>query len=461
MIKTPGNASGTARVSLGPFVFAAVLAALPAAGQGGAAGADGANAAAGSRGAPSSPVAAERPETPKPAFSPTQSEGPWGAIAFWTIGSQWLAGAAANYDTPLYAEFKAREPCGGDQCNMAMTFRDECAALAVSVLEAPAGDVVMEWAKAGSETRAGEAALGKCRARVAGTIADNSTCAVEISVCSGNVADAGLEFGAAAQLPPEIELDRAAEAAATGGAASASSGPSRRAGGGDPLRSAPTGPAGMEFVWIPAGEFRMGSTSGEAFGDEQPVTSVRISEGFWLGKYEVTQAEWQSVMGSNPSRFSDCGGNCPVEQVSWEDVQEFIGRLNAQEGGEVYRLPTEAEWEYAARAGTTGDRYGSLDGIAWYRENSSSKTHPVGGKTPNAWGLYDMLGNVLEWVEDWFGDYPGGAVTDPLGPGSGSDRVLRGGNWNSIARGSRASFRFNFAPGYRDFSLGFRLLRTR
>ena len=157
---------------------------------------------------------------------------------------------------------------------------------------------------------------------------------------------------------------------------------------------------------------------------------MRISRGFNLGKYEVTQAEWQGVMGTSPSRFSGCG-QCPVEQVSWDDAQEFIGSLNGRAGGNRYRLPTEAEWEYAARAGTTGDRYGNLDAIAWYGDNSGGHTQPVGQKVPNAWGLHDMLGNVYEWVADWSGDYPGGTVTDPLrGPGSGSFyRVLRGGGW--------------------------------
>ena len=216
---------------------------------------------------------------------------------------------------------------------------------------------------------------------------------------------------------------------------------------------------GMEFVWVPPGQFSMGSASSEA-DDERPVTRVRISRGFWLGKYEVIQAQWESVMGSNPSRFSDCGGNCPVEMVSWEDVQGFIGRLNARAGREVYRLPTEAEWEYAAQAGTTGDRYGSLDGIAWWDGNSGNRTHPVGGKSANGWGLHDMLGNVGEWVQDWYGAYPGGTVTDPRGPGSGSYRVRRGGNWYSYARDARASSRFINVPGHRYNSLGFRLLRT-
>ena len=232
-----------------------------------------------------------------------------------------------------------------------------------------------------------------------------------------------------------------------------------RAAASDPLAGASRVFDAMDFVWVPAGEFRMGSTSSEADDDERPVTRVRISRGFWLGKYEVTQSEWESVMGSNPSYFSDCGGNCPVEQVSWEEVQDFIGRLNARAGREVYRLPTEAEWEYAARAGTTGDRYGSLDAIAWWDGNSGNRTHPVGGKLANAWGLHDMLGNVWEWVQDWYGEYSGGTVTDPR-PRSGSNPVLRGCTWNVGARLCRTPNRIGYEPGGRDRSNGFRLLRT-
>ena len=218
--------------------------------------------------------------------------------------------------------------------------------------------------------------------------------------------------------------------------------------------------AGMEFVRVPAGEFLMGSTSEEADSREQPVTRVRISRAFELGKHEVTQAEWEAVMGSNPSRFDECGGDCPVEEVSWDDVQEFIGRLNALAGEARYRLPTEAEWEYAARAGTSGDRYGGdLDAIAWYGGNSGGRTHAVGQKAPNAWGLHDMLGNVGEWVQDWYGDYPGGSVTDPQGPASGSYRVYRGGSWLFVARYCRASNRNLNTPGDRIRILGFRLLR--
>ena len=164
-------------------------------------------------------------------------------------------------------------------------------------------------------------------------------------------------------------------------------------------------------------------------------------------------------MGTNPSEFSGCG-QCPVETVSWNDAQDFIGNLNAGSGGNRYRLPNEAEWEYAARAGTTGDRYGNIEAIAWYYENSERRTHPVGQKAPNAWGLHDMLGNVYEWVADWYGDYPGGAVTDPGGAASGSYRVSRGGGWNGGAGGGSGPDRYGITPGGRYSILGFRLLRT-
>jgi formylglycine-generating enzyme required for sulfatase activity len=163
---------------------------------------------------------------------------------------------------------------------------------------------------------------------------------------------------------------------------------------------------GIDFVLIAAGEFLMGSESGDS--DEKPVHRVRISKNFYLGKYEVTQAQWHAVMGDNPSRFK--GDTLPVEQVSWEDAQKFIERLNAQEGGTKYRLPTEVEWEYAARAGTTtaysfGDNPRPLGEYAWFSENFGNTTHPVGQKQPNPWGLYDMHGNVWEWVQDWYGPY--------------------------------------------------------
>ena len=222
----------------------------------------------------------------------------------------------------------------------------------------------------------------------------------------------------------------------------------------------PSGPAGMVFEWIPGGEFLMGSTSGQAYGSERPTTDVRITRGFWLGKYEVTQAEWFAVMQTTPSTHAGCG-RCPVERVSWTDVQEYIRRLNAREGAGVYRLPTEAEWEYAARAGTTEDRYGTLGSVAWHVGNSTGGSQRVGGKTPNRWGLHDMLGNVFEWVQDWYGQYPGGSVADPKGPGSGSERVCRGGSWRRDQRQARAPNRGRGQPHVRNDNLGFRLVRTR
>ena len=218
---------------------------------------------------------------------------------------------------------------------------------------------------------------------------------------------------------------------------------------------------GVEFVWVPAGEFRMGSTSRLAYKDEKPVTRVRITEGFYLGKFEVTQGQWESVMKKNPSHFKECGKDCPVESVSWKEVQNFLRKLNAKSGRKRYRLPTEAEWEYAARSGTTGDYYDrNLDIIAWHGGNSEGSTHPVGRKAPNEWGLHDMLGNVWELVGDRYGDYPGGTVNDPRGPGSGSLRVNRGGSWYNYARSCRSSFRNRYRPGNRSEGLGFRLLRT-
>ncbi len=189
---------------------------------------------------------------------------------------------------------------------------------------------------------------------------------------------------------------------------------------------------GIEFVLIEEGSFQMGSDSGDS--DEKPIHEVRISSPFYLGKYEITQAHWKAVMESTPSRFE--GADRPVERVSWNDVQDFIRQLNDRENCDnCYRLPTEAEWEYAARAGTTtaysfGDSDAELGNYAWYSVNSNGETHPVGQKQPNPWGLYDMHGNVWEWVADWYGPYSSGAqLTDPKGLNSGSNRVIRGGSW--------------------------------
>ena len=223
-----------------------------------------------------------------------------------------------------------------------------------------------------------------------------------------------------------------------------------------------TNSIGMEFVLIPSGTFKMGSSNGES--DEKPIHSVTISEAFYMGKYEVTQKEWKAVMGDNPSSFK--GDKLPVEQVSWNDIQEFIKKLNQKEGGTKYRLPTEAEWEYAARAGSNskwsfGDNESQLGDYAWYGSNSNSQTHPVGQKKPNKYGLYDVHGNVWEWVQDWYDSnyYSSSPKTDSKGPSSGSYRVLRGGGWNYNAVDARSADRGNSYPGSRYSDIGFRLVR--
>ncbi len=217
---------------------------------------------------------------------------------------------------------------------------------------------------------------------------------------------------------------------------------------------------GMEFVKIPNGSFMMGSPTSEigSSNDERPQHQVTISKNFYLGKYEVTQGQWKAVMGNNPSHFSGCDDNCPVENVSWEDAQEFIKRLNGKGEG-TYRLPTEAEWEYACRSGTTGAYSGSLDEMGWYDKNSGDKTHPVGQKKANAFGLYDMHGNVWEWTADWYESYSSGSVTDPTGASSGSDRVLRGGSysWDDISL--RSANRTFVSPSHRNDDWGFRVVR--
>lgn len=218
-------------------------------------------------------------------------------------------------------------------------------------------------------------------------------------------------------------------------------------------------PDTLRFVRIPAGKFTMGSPASEdGRSSDETQHEVTLTRPFELMVTPVTQALWQAVMGNNPSHFK--GPDLPVETVSWEDVQGFIRKLNQMLGIKSLRLPTEAEWEYACRAGTTGARYGDLDKVAWYSGNSSSNTHPVGKKAPNAWGLHDMLGNVWEWCQDWYGTYPSGPVKDPTGPASGSARVRRGGGWRLGAGFVRAAYRNGSDPGYRDNFLGFRLARS-
>ena len=219
----------------------------------------------------------------------------------------------------------------------------------------------------------------------------------------------------------------------------------------------------FEMVYVEGGTFQMGATEeqGEdACDDEKPVHRVTLSS-YLIGKHEVTQALWEEVMGSNPSHNKQ-GGDYPVENVSWFDCQEFIGKLNARTGMQ-FRLPTEAEWEYAARGGdrSKGYKYAgrdNLDEAGWYDGNSGNHTHPVGLKKPNELGLYDMSGNVWEWCEDRYGKYSSEAQTNPTGPQSGGDRVLRGGcGWND-ARHCRVSDRMSLAPGCGDVVGGLRLV---
>ena len=221
--------------------------------------------------------------------------------------------------------------------------------------------------------------------------------------------------------------------------------------------------SGMEFVLIPAGKFTRSWTVRNDFGENvQHQQVVTISKPFYLGKYEVTQEQWHAVMGDNPSVFK--GRSKPVEWVSWGDVRSFIKNLNQKEGGNKYRLPTEAEWEQAARAGSDtafffGDDPAALDDYAWVAKNSLSTTHPVGEKKPNPWGLYDIYGNVREWVFDLAGEYQTEAATDPTGPASGFKRLSRGGSYNfNNAAEHCASSRRDISPsGYRSKAIGFRL----
>lgn len=218
----------------------------------------------------------------------------------------------------------------------------------------------------------------------------------------------------------------------------------------------------IELRWIPAGTFNMGSPANEdgRLRAEGPQHEIRISRGYWMGAYEVTQRQYETVMGVNPALFKRVGANAPVEQVSWEDAQRFIDRLNAKGGSVEYRLPTEAQWEYACRAGTLGPYYADLDSIAWYDNDSEYSTHPVGQKQADAWGLYDMLGNVSEWCQDWLGDYAPGSATDPAGPSSSvvNGRVLRGGSWTDGAEFCRSAFRFSRNPKTQQPYTGFRVV---
>jgi formylglycine-generating enzyme required for sulfatase activity len=223
------------------------------------------------------------------------------------------------------------------------------------------------------------------------------------------------------------------------------------------------------MCWIPPGEFLMGSPEDEKdrYNDETQHL-VEITQGFWLAKTQTTQAEWGAVVSNNPRSSHFKGGDLPVERVSWLDIcgdesrmGGFLGAINrTASAGERFDLPTEAQWEYAARAGTIGPRYDDLDEISWLCGKSGGKTHPGGQKRPNAWGLHDMLGNVWEWCADWHDEYPDGVAADPAGPSSGSGRVVRGGSWIDNADGCRAANRPYHNPTFSNGAIGFRPARS-
>lgn len=232
------------------------------------------------------------------------------------------------------------------------------------------------------------------------------------------------------------------------------------------------GKSRLVIVRIPVGSFRMGSDQVIRADDswelcascpsrndvERPVHQVTITKDFWMGKFDVTQKQWEDVMGNNPSWNRAAGPDAPVEQVSWKDVQSFLAKANALQSGWTLRLPTEAEWEYAARAGSTGETYGPLEEIAWYKDNSNRTTHAVGQKKPNAFGLYDMLGNVWQWCQGWFGAYPSDSVTDPQGAPTGDKHPTRGGCYYCESVHERAARRNRDLEEHSSRSIGFRIV---
>ena len=223
------------------------------------------------------------------------------------------------------------------------------------------------------------------------------------------------------------------------------------------------GNVSFDMIKVEAGTFTMGCTSeqgGDCYGDESPYHRVTISSDYYIGKFEVTQELYQAVMGTNPSNWK--AYDRPVEMVSWNDAMEFCAELSRMTGRR-FTLPTEAEWEYAARGGkkSTNAKYSgssSVANVAWYDGNSGRQTHPVGKLRPNELGIYDMSGNVWEWCLDWYGSYSSASQTDPMGPGSGSIRVLRGGSWHNGAKGCRVSYRNGNTPGSRPYDSGFRVV---
>jgi sulfatase modifying factor 1 len=358
----------------------------------------------------------------------------------------WLAAAHAKTRAYAEAELRARQEAEARQrAEAEARQRAEAAARAEAELRARQEAEARQRAEAAARQRA-EAEL---RARQ------------EAELRARQEAEARQRAEADARARQEAEARQRAEAAAKAAGPSWKRPWMAKAGEDSFGRWAMAVVAGLEvrFRYCPPGKFLMGSPASEEgrFSDEAQHP-VELTRGFWMGETPVTQALWQAVMGDNPSKFK--GPTRPVEMVSWEDCERFFAKANRGREGLGLRFPTEAEWEYACRAGTTGTRYGELDKVAWYDKNAGGETHPVGEKQANPWGLFDTLGNVWEWVQDWKADYPSGAVKDPQGPASGENRVVRGGSWFDEARFVRAAFRDGDAPAYRYFNLGLRAARS-
>jgi formylglycine-generating enzyme required for sulfatase activity len=325
-----------------------------------------------------------------------------------------------------------------------------------------------------------------CVSLSAGVFADSYTETMESAVAAlkaaralltavetGEAAADSAIFGAAAGKAAEVAAVKRASAAdsvATGAAAQpvkkVEKAPPPQP---KPPRVHPIGKPDIDMVFVNGGKFKMGCRGDDAgcISDERPIHEVKVGD-YYIGKYPVTQKQWASVMGINPSHFDGDGWeNLPVEQVSWDEIQEFIRRLNVMTG-KKYRLPTEAEWEYAVRGGTKGKGekffgHKFLDDVAWYDYNSFGRTQTVGGKKPNELGLHDMTGNVWEWVSDWYDKnyYKDGPLNGPKGPRNGTERVYRGGSFNAGEQHCRVTLRNCAKPGYKAIYLGFRLASSR
>lgn len=240
---------------------------------------------------------------------------------------------------------------------------------------------------------------------------------------------------------------------------------SRHGRAGSPVKTQRPGGAGsMDLIFVKGGCFKMGDTFGSGNADERPVHEVCVND-FYMGKYVVTQGQWKDIMGEDPALFGKCGDDCPVDDVSWNEIQEFIDKLNARTG-KRYRLPTEAEWEYAARSGGKNEKWSgtsdeaALGKYAWYDSNANESIHPVGKKKPNGLGLYDMSGNVWQWCYDRYdeGYYTYSRSSNPAGPTTGQDRVLRGGSWFNGPKYLRTAARLRFDPARPYVLGGFRLV---